>query len=60
MIGRFRVRECPEGIARKYGEAVAYADMALAHGLPDGLPFNQQDARTMQAIETVRQLRSEE
>lgn len=58
--GRMTVNECPEGIARMYGPAVAQADMALNYGLPDSKPYNQQDARLMQLVEEVRRLRQEE
>lgn len=59
--GREKAAECPEGIARLYALTVRAADEALAYGqLPGGRPPEQQDNRTMQAFEAVRQLREEE
>lgn len=49
-------RECPEGLAMKWGRAIQLVQLSNTFGLPDGEPWNRQSAPFMQAVAHLRGL----
>jgi hypothetical protein len=55
--GRRVVYECPEGISLLWGWVIQKATLSLQFGFQDGKPWGEQDARFVQAVLAVKEVR---